>query len=197
MLALCGSTNKELSPSLVTWLQQCPDVKEMKSILKEYMWLETDCECSECGETYKQRDMRWDVGFPFSDGQSLICHDCWNFFCEPTIANPDGIDEPWPSSVSSKGPTQNVNLMDGFIIDETDHVIGTVTGYNKKFHTGKVCLYGYETDAELGSLQPEHKVVTHCEGYEKAEINMDKYKPYVCDGEEWSAQISKSKKMKL
>ena len=34
-------------------------------------------------------------------------------------------------------------------------IIGTVKNYNSKFHTGKVCLYGYEALAEYGELDPE------------------------------------------
>lgn len=176
MLALYQSTNNAISTPLATWLQQCPNVDEMKTILEEYMWLETESGCSECGETHKQRNLRWDPGFPFS-GEGLICKNCWDFFCEPTIANPDGIQEPWPASVSSRAIGQQ--LMDGFIVDETKHVIGTVTGYNPKWHTGKVCLYGYEDGEELGSLDTKHQVVTDCAGYAKGQIDMDKYKPYV------------------
>lgn len=93
-------------------------------------------------------------------------HKLLGLFCEQTIANPDGIQEPWPASVSSQAIGQQ--LMDGFIV-----------GYNPKWHTGKVCFYGYEDCAELGSLDPKHQVVTDCTGYVKGQINMDKYKPYV------------------
>lgn len=194
MLALCGSQYKICPDSgLNQWLQQCPDVKQMQAILKEWMWLETLKECAECGDEFKQRDLRWDVVGAFSDPGNLICRDCWDYACEPTIANPDGVkDQAWPTFVCSSGldekSMQDI-MQEGFIVDERNKAIGTVKNYNAKFHTGYVSLYGYEDSAEIGTLEPGCKVVCDCKGYEKGEIDLKKvHKPYVTDGTEFAKE---------
>ncbi len=144
---------------IYNWIQACPDKVGMQKLLMQYAWLESNEKCYECGETTQRKFLRYDTIGPYSDGTTLICEDCWDFNCEPTPANEDGIkDCPWPKEY----PTYNniSNSSAGKIRNKlSGEIIGTVTQYNERHHTGKVTLFGYEDSPEIGTLDVNCEVI--------------------------------------
>lgn len=158
-LATSGSLETTISPEMRSWIVSCPDVAKFQAALQEYMFLNKDDECAECGEPYKTKDLRYDVACPCGDPENLICKNCWTMYDEGTMGDPSYRPPPWPERLSLTVVPQP--LVNGAIFDKTRRaIIGRVEGYNPKGHFAKkVILFGLESSAEAGSLDDDCVVV--------------------------------------
>lgn len=154
--SLIGHPGLTLSPETMNWMRGCPDPSSMNQVLTNLFWLRAKDTCVECGDEYPRHELRYDEYGPFSDPNQLICRDCFDYSCEPTFANPEGIQSQWPPFLV---PSNNTKYNETYRIRFKDQIVGTVTHYNPQSHTGFVTLYGLEDFAELGSLDPQQVVV--------------------------------------
>ncbi len=152
-----------LSESSQKWLKTCPDLQNMIAHLHNAHILSQRKPCAECGEVYAVGEMRIDdfTSFPCNE---LICRDCAELFCEPTVGNDVGLDinEEWKptlriADLQHDDVKNEVPLIIQF--KTTKEKIGTVTDYNPRAHTGVVRLDAFG-EKELGSLDWNCEVAT-------------------------------------
>jgi hypothetical protein len=157
---LAGHPSLQLSSEVKSWLGTCPDVERVNQWLTTNIWLRSPSKCAECGEKMPTSELRYDQYGAFSDPSNLICHDCFLYFCEPTIANPDGIEKSiWPPYLVPGSIDTSLYDSEFKIVDAHDVVVGSVTNYNPQFHTGHVTLDAFDGCDESGSLDPNYRVV--------------------------------------
>ncbi len=167
-MALVPFPKQEVSASLHSWIAQCPDFEELKSKMDEYTWLMTKKKCPECATKNLRKDQVYDNNGPYSDGEQLICLQCWNNNNTVTKEN----ELPWTEENESpifakyskrskqEGSDDGKEITHILSIYHTKRkkVIGQVTNYNPKFHTGKVTLNGMEAFVEFGELDTDCEV---------------------------------------
>lgn len=142
-----------ISKEMQDWANNCPNKEMLTKMLQDHVWYETFIHCPECGEKFLQKDLIVDSNGPYSDGQQLICKDCWhsnNIVCKengmPIQKKPVYGIPPSNFGIKMTKPIYG--------IFRTGKKIGTVENYNAIFHTGRVTLFGMEDCAETGPLDP-------------------------------------------
>jgi hypothetical protein len=157
---LAGHPSLQLSTEVKDWLQACPDQAQVNQWLTTNLWLRSKQQCVECGDEHARHELRYDVYGPFFDPSQLICHDCFEYFCLPTIANPEGLDKNlWPPFLVPGSADTSVYDSEFQIVDSQGSVIGKVSKYNPKSHTGMVTLEQFPECGEMGSLDPGCRVI--------------------------------------
>jgi len=157
-MALQTITSFTQSNILRDWLITCPDREGLTKAMSNWLFLETEIECFECGETHQRKNLRYYTVGAFANPDELICKNCWNYCSKPTLANPNGENKKWPDYLDIN-EKNDIMIKSGTIIDQNGCKIGHVKHYNKKHHTGYVTLIGYEDFTELGSLDQTNTVV--------------------------------------
>jgi hypothetical protein len=142
------------SGELKAWLAACPQQAEFAELLKMAHWFNTKTKCTECGEKHMRHELRFDCWFPFAEDDSLICKDCFDVFCQPTMAQPKGMKVKWPAFLEYRDPEEsNENVESAqYVVKRNGKDVGVVTHYNPIHHTGHMCFYGLENCAETGTL---------------------------------------------
>jgi hypothetical protein len=157
-MVLLSSSEVAVTGKFVDWLSMCPDFEMFKKLQREHLWLVTRIACFECGEIKARKNMRYDEASPIGDSTHLVCRGCWDFWSQGTMGDPDYRPPPWPTQPPQRGnarPLPSGNI----VCKTTKRVVGRVKKYNAKGHFGHVTLYGMESAAEYGSLDPGDEVV--------------------------------------
>jgi hypothetical protein len=147
-----------ISKETLEWMRACPNIAEFGALMIQYQWYNAKVYCYECGEKYKRSEMRFDEATPCGNPEALICRNCWDFYDQGTVGDPNYRPPKWPEKLDINDIPKP--LIDGHIVDKNGKTIGFCRGYNPKQHFAhKVMLFAYPDDAEAGSLDPECKVI--------------------------------------
>ncbi len=144
-----------VSDANLKWLNSCPNIEEMQSLLRRLLWLEKLQKCMQCGSIDKRKNLRYDVVSPYGDGSKLCCHECWDAWSSPESLLVDehspGYKKEWPKECIKPKKIS----YDGAIYDKHGKYVGEAKGYNPNTHTAKrVELVGQPQNAEAGILEP-------------------------------------------
>jgi hypothetical protein len=161
LASVAGNTNNSatITPQLAQWMRDCPDLALFQTAMKDYICLNTVTKCATCGEKYKTKDLRYDVADPCGDPLSLVCRNCWDLWNGGSLGDPQYRPPQWPETLNLND--KPAPLINGIIVDRrTNAVIGRAKRYNPRGHFAElVTLFGFEENAEGGSLDPDCFVI--------------------------------------
>lgn len=149
-----------ISTETLQWVSQCPEPEQMNKLLKLISWWNEKTTCTECGEDYLRKELRYDTVGPYAIDieETLICENCWDFFLQPTLSRPKKRTKKFPAFLNPHD-IAGIQKINGIIYDRaTNKRVGTVQNYSAIGHTGKVKLDEFPDGEEIGTLDPNHYV---------------------------------------